>query len=85
MQEEEKIDMNDFRIINKLENKKFPFVHSTQLYPEWPVAACADTDKEIAKEQILKKCASELISYKVPQRIEFIDKVKFAATGKKVK
>jgi acyl-CoA synthetase (AMP-forming)/AMP-acid ligase II len=43
------------------------------------------TDKEMAKEEILKRCASELISYKVPQRIEFIDKVKFAATGKKVK
>jgi len=43
------------------------------------------TDKELAKEEILKKCATELISYKVPQKIEFLDKVKFAATGKKVK
>ena len=43
------------------------------------------TDKDLAKEEILRKCATELISYKVPQKIEFLDKVKFAATGKKVK
>jgi len=43
------------------------------------------TDKELAKEEILKKCATNLISYKVPQKIEFLEKVNFAATGKKVK
>ncbi len=43
------------------------------------------TDKDLAKEEILRKCATELISYKVPQKIEFLDKVNFAATGKKVK
>ncbi|KPL14456.1 MAG: AMP-dependent synthetase [Bacteroides sp. SM23_62] len=43
------------------------------------------TDKDLAKEEILKKCASELISYKVPQKIEFLDRVNIAATGKKVK
>ena len=43
------------------------------------------TDKDIAREEILKKCTAELISYKVPQKIEFLDKVKIAATGKKVK
>jgi acyl-CoA synthetase (AMP-forming)/AMP-acid ligase II len=43
------------------------------------------TDKDLAREEILKKCASELISYKVPQKIEFLDRVNIAATGKKVK
>ena len=43
------------------------------------------TDKDLAKEKILRKCTTELISYKVPQKIEFLDKVNFAATGKKVK
>lgn len=49
------------------------------------VTLVAKTDKELAREAILKKCATELISYKVPQKITFLDKVKFAATGKKVK
>jgi acyl-CoA synthetase (AMP-forming)/AMP-acid ligase II len=49
------------------------------------ITLVAKTDQEMAREEILKKCASELISYKVPQRIEFQDKVNFAATGKKVK
>jgi long-chain acyl-CoA synthetase len=43
------------------------------------------TDKDLAREAIMRKCATELISYKVPQKIEFLDKVNFAATGKKVK
>lgn len=43
------------------------------------------TDKDLAKERIQRKCATELISYKVPQKIEFLDKVSIAATGKKVK
>jgi acyl-CoA synthetase (AMP-forming)/AMP-acid ligase II len=49
------------------------------------ITLVAKTDPEMAREVILKKCASELISYKVPQKIEFLDKVNFAATGKKVK
>ena len=49
------------------------------------VTLVAKTDKDLAREAIQKKCATELISYKVPQKIEFLDKVNFAATGKKVK
>ena len=49
------------------------------------IALVPKTDQKMAREEILKKCASELISYKVPQKIEFLDKVSFAATGKKVK
>jgi long-chain acyl-CoA synthetase len=49
------------------------------------IALVPKTDQEMAREVILKKCASELISYKVPQKIAFLDKVSFAATGKKVK
>jgi long-chain acyl-CoA synthetase len=43
------------------------------------------TDQELAREEILKKCATELISYKIPQKIQFLDRVNIAATGKKVK
>ncbi len=47
MQDEGKIKMSDFRIINKV-NDNFPFVHSTRLYPEWPLAACKKTGSGIA-------------------------------------
>jgi two-component system sensor histidine kinase TtrS len=49
MQDEGKIKMNDFRIIHQIRDD-FPFVHSTCLYPEWPMAACAKTDKGLAQK-----------------------------------
>lgn len=49
MADEGKIDMNDFTIINKV-NDGFPFVHSTVLYPEWPLAACSKASPKVKKE-----------------------------------
>jgi len=49
MADEGKIDMDDFTIINPV-NDGFPFVHSTVLYPEWPLAACAKTSPEMKKK-----------------------------------
>lgn len=49
MQDEGKIKMNDFRVVHQIEDD-FPFVHSTRLYPEWPMAACAKTDKGLARK-----------------------------------
>ena len=48
MADEGKIDMNEFTIINPV-NDGFPFVHSTVLYPEWPLAACASTSPKMKK------------------------------------
>ncbi len=52
------IRMDSFRIINQM-NDGFHFVHSTQLYPEWPLAACQTTDdklaRNVAKAMILLK------------------------------
>ncbi len=45
MEAEGKIKMNDFFIIDKVDDG-FPFVHSTILYPEWPFAALKHTAKE---------------------------------------
>ena len=42
------IQMDVFRIINNIEDG-FQFVHSTQLYPEWPLAACQSTDAKLAR------------------------------------
>ena len=47
MQDEGKIKMSDFRVLNQVKDS-FPFAHSTRLYPEWPMAALATTDKAVA-------------------------------------
>jgi phosphate/phosphite/phosphonate ABC transporter binding protein len=40
MAAEGKIELDEFRILGKVDDD-FPFVHSTRLYPEWPMAVCA--------------------------------------------
>lgn len=47
MQAEGKIKLSDFKIINQAKDD-FPFVHSTPLYPEWPMAAGAHVKPELA-------------------------------------
>jgi phosphate/phosphite/phosphonate ABC transporter binding protein len=58
MADEGKISMDNFKIINQIDDG-FPFVHSTRLYPEWPLAACAkaslDLKKKVAKALYLLK------------------------------
>ena len=45
--------LEDFKVINPVEDSTFPFVHSTPLYPEWPFAAAKgvsiELDEEVAK------------------------------------
>ncbi len=47
MTAEGKIKMADFKIIHQVKDS-FPFVHSTRLYPEWPMAALKATPKALA-------------------------------------
>ncbi|MFZ5764232.1 MAG: phosphate/phosphite/phosphonate ABC transporter substrate-binding protein [Thermodesulfobacteriota bacterium] len=47
MEEEGKIKMADFRIINPITDD-FPFVRSTRLYPEWPMVAVAHVGKDLS-------------------------------------
>jgi len=49
MQAEGTIQISNFTIINKI-NDTFPFVHSTELYPEWPIAVLPHVDKAGAKK-----------------------------------
>jgi two-component system sensor histidine kinase TtrS len=49
MEAEGKCKVSDFRILNQQE-VDFPFVISTQLYPEWPMAVCEHTDPALAEE-----------------------------------
>ena len=43
------IDMADFKIVNAQQHKDFPFVCSTPLYPEWPLAKVKQTPETVAK------------------------------------
>lgn len=38
MAEQGRIKLKDFRVLNPQTHVGFPFLHSTQLYPEWPLA-----------------------------------------------
>lgn len=46
------IAMEDFKIINKQSYSNFPFVCSTTLYPEWPLAKTAATSDALAQELV---------------------------------
>ncbi len=50
MHDEGKIDMNDFRILNPKKAENFPFVLSTRLYPEWPLAKVRHVQDELAQQ-----------------------------------
>ena len=41
------VKLEDFKVINPVEDPGFPFLHSTPLYPEWPFAAADKTSLEI--------------------------------------
>lgn len=41
------IDINDYKILNKKDLPNFPFISSTDLYPEWPMARTKGTSQEI--------------------------------------
>ncbi len=43
------IEMSEFKIISSKKHGDFPFVHSTALYPEWPIAKTKGTSDQIAE------------------------------------
>ena len=65
MHDEGKINIQDFKIINQVTDS-FPFVHSTQLYPEWPLAVCPTVDKkawrQVAKALMMIPTKNEVLS-----------------------
>ena len=44
------IDLNQFRVLGEHATEDFPFKHSTQLYPEWPMAKFGQTPKKLANQ-----------------------------------
>jgi PAS domain S-box-containing protein len=50
MAREGKLDLKLLRIINRQPGSEFPQIHSTALYPEWPVVALARTPEPLVKQ-----------------------------------
>ena len=49
MAKEGLVDIGRLKTINKQTNENFPFLHSTRLYPEWPIAKLKNTSATLAK------------------------------------
>ena len=43
------IELNKFKILNRKTKYNFPYIHSTQLYPEWPISKLKQTSETLAK------------------------------------
>jgi diguanylate cyclase (GGDEF)-like protein/PAS domain S-box-containing protein len=48
LQQERNLNLSLFKIINKQNIPSFPYLLSTRLYPEWPIAALPHTNSELA-------------------------------------
>lgn len=49
MVQEGKLVLSDIKIINEQHDSHFPYVHSTKLYPEWPLVVVPELDEHIAR------------------------------------
>lgn len=69
------IDMEEFKIINTQTHADFPFVCSTPLYPEWPLAKTANTDDAVAAEVVdaLKAMAADDPAAKAAKVVGWVD------------
>ncbi|MFK5915486.1 MAG: PhnD/SsuA/transferrin family substrate-binding protein [Woeseiaceae bacterium] len=52
MAAEGKINLNDYKVIGQRKTEKFPFLHSTKLYPEWMFSAENSVDSDFKNEVI---------------------------------
>ena len=50
MAESGEIELNDFQILNRQDIRGFPFLVSTELYPEWPMAAVKTTSQKLSRQ-----------------------------------
>ena len=48
----DELDMDELKIINQKKYNDFPFVCSTRLYPEWPLARVAHVGDDLASEVV---------------------------------
>ena len=47
-----KIELDDLRVLNVQKLPGYPFLASTPLYPEWPIAAMPHTDRQITNDLV---------------------------------
>ena len=52
MDREGKLDLKNFKIINRQNLPGFPVLASTRLYPEWPFVALPQTDEDLSREVV---------------------------------
>jgi len=78
------IYMDDFKIINKKAYKDFPFVCSTALYPEWPLAKTKNTsDADAAKVvKALKELKKGDTATKAAKIIGWVDPLDYTPVEK---
>jgi diguanylate cyclase (GGDEF)-like protein/PAS domain S-box-containing protein len=48
-----RVAMEDFRILNRKHTPGFPFMHSTPLYPEWPLARLRHTSVSLSESVVI--------------------------------
>jgi PAS domain S-box-containing protein len=47
------IDLDQFKVLNPQPTDRFPLIHSTPLYPEWPFSKVSHTPSELAQQVVL--------------------------------
>lgn len=74
------IDMAEFKILSEKKHPNFPFVCSTVLYPEWPLAKTKQTPDAVAKEivDVLKRLKAEDKAAKDAQLVKWVDALDYA-------
>ncbi len=74
------IAMEDFKIIGKKDYPDFPFVCSTELYPEWPLAKVVATDDGLAAKVVaaLKELKAEDPAAKAAKIVGWADPLDYS-------
>ena len=69
------IDLDEFKIINSKSHPDFPFLCSTALYPEWPLARVGQTPEGISNQVVvaLKKLKPEDNAAKKAKVVGWVD------------
>jgi diguanylate cyclase len=73
---EGRIDLSEFRVVGARQTPGFPHLHSTRLYPEWPIAVHTHVDEALARQVLMALLdmeaehpaaqASEIVGWTIP-------------------
>ncbi|MBN1106830.1 MAG: phosphate/phosphite/phosphonate ABC transporter substrate-binding protein [Deltaproteobacteria bacterium] len=80
MAAEGNIDMTEFRILSEKKHAGFPFVCSTVLYPEWPLAKTRQTTDALAKDVVeaLKRLKANDKAAKDAKVVKWVDALDYS-------